>query len=183
MGGRVPSDLAGTPRSPRRPPGRVGEIEEEMTKRRTAMTNIETQPDGRIVEVDGSYQIEFERVYPYPIEEVWDAITNPERMAKWWLPFDAEIELDLTPGGTYKLRAKGAEPIEMSWVVVRVEPPTLFEHTQTDIGGAIRWTLHAEGDSTRLQLVQAPADRDAVIEAGFLPGLHMSLDRLGRELA
>ncbi|MBV9040732.1 MAG: SRPBCC family protein [Acidimicrobiia bacterium] len=146
------------------------------------MTNTQTQPDGRLVEVDGAYQIEFERVYPHPIEEVWDAITNPARIAKWWLPFDADIELDLRPGGKYELRAKGPEAMEISWTVVRVEPPTLFEHTHSDIGGNIRWMLHDEGGATRLELVQTPADRNAVIEMGFIVGLHMSLDRLGRDL-
>ena len=26
----------------------------------------------------------------YPIREVWDAITSPERLADWWLPFAAD---------------------------------------------------------------------------------------------
>ena len=29
--------------------------------------------------------IRFERHLPYPIRDVWDAITNPARLADWWL--------------------------------------------------------------------------------------------------
>ncbi len=36
---------------------------------------------------------------PYPIRDVWDAITNPARLAEWWLPFDADITVDLREGG------------------------------------------------------------------------------------
>ena len=36
---------------------------------------------------------------PYPIRDVWDAITNPARLADWWLPFDADITVDLREGG------------------------------------------------------------------------------------
>ena len=43
--------------------------------------------------------IRFERHLDYPIRDVWDAITNPERLADWWLPFDADITVDLREGG------------------------------------------------------------------------------------
>ena len=36
---------------------------------------------------------------PYPIRDVWDAITDPARLADWWLPFDADITVDLREGG------------------------------------------------------------------------------------
>lgn len=48
--------------------------------------------------VDGGV-VRFERRLTYPIGEVWDAITNPERLADWWLPFEAEITVDLREGG------------------------------------------------------------------------------------
>ena len=39
---------------------------------------LETTADGGV--------IRFERHLAYPIREVWDAITNPTRLADWWLP-------------------------------------------------------------------------------------------------
>ncbi len=32
--------------------------------------------------------IRFERHLPYPVRDVWDAITDPARLADWWLPFE-----------------------------------------------------------------------------------------------
>ena len=39
----------------------------------------------------------FRRVYDAPIEDVWDACTDPERLARWYAP----VEGDLRPGGTF----------------------------------------------------------------------------------
>ncbi|MEO6651928.1 MAG: SRPBCC domain-containing protein [Ilumatobacteraceae bacterium] len=34
---------------------------------------------------------------------MWDTITSPERLADWWLPFDADITVDLRVGGRWSL--------------------------------------------------------------------------------
>lgn len=54
--------------------------------------------------------IRFERHLPYPIGDVWDAITNPARLADWWLPFDADITVDLREGGQLAGR-----PVAWDW--------------------------------------------------------------------
>ena len=140
------------------------------------------EPDGRLVERDGVAEIRFERIYPHGIEEVWDAITDPTRIQKWWLPFDAEIELDLTPGGKYEIRGTGSEPISMIFEVVRVEPPRLFEHTTFDPGSTATWVLEKLGETCRLLLIQTAPTAQTAIERNYLVGLHTSLDRLSREL-
>ena len=38
------------------------------------------RPDGRRLAV------RFERTYAAPIDEVWDALTSPERLARWLAP-------------------------------------------------------------------------------------------------
>lgn len=139
--------------------------------------------DGQLVDDGASQHIQFVRTYPYPIDEVWDAITNPARIANWWLPFDAEITLELVPGGKYELRGAGDEPIVLSWTVLRVDPPHVFEHTHQDTDSVVRWTLSDDGDGCRLVLTQTAPDRDAVVRNNFLVGLHTSLDRLALELA
>jgi uncharacterized protein YndB with AHSA1/START domain len=42
--------------------------------------------DGTLQRTADGGVIRFERRLDYPIREVWDAITNPERLADWWLP-------------------------------------------------------------------------------------------------
>jgi len=51
--------------------------------------------------------IRFERHLPYAIREVWDAITEPARLAEWWLPFDADVTIDLRAGGTMVVAGRG----------------------------------------------------------------------------
>ncbi len=55
--------------------------------------------DGTLERTADGGVIRFERRLDYPIRDVWDAITNPERLADWWLPFDADITVDLREGG------------------------------------------------------------------------------------
>ena len=63
------------------------------------MTETAASPDGTLERTPDGGVIRFERHLPYPVEAVWDAITNPERLAEWWLPFDADITVDLREGG------------------------------------------------------------------------------------
>jgi len=72
--------------------------------------------------VDGGI-IRFERQLAYPIGDVWDAITNPARLADWWLPFDADITVDLRVGGQMVMAATGDEPMTVTCTFLRVEPP------------------------------------------------------------
>jgi uncharacterized protein YndB with AHSA1/START domain len=48
---------------------------------------------GKFLKESEGYKIEFERILPYDILTVWDAITNPEKL-KWWFT-DIEMELQV----------------------------------------------------------------------------------------
>ena len=61
--------------------------------------------DGTMERTADGGVIRFERHLAYPIREVWDAITNPARLADWWLPFDADITVDLREGGQMVMAA------------------------------------------------------------------------------
>ena len=54
---------------------------------------------------------------PAPRGEVWEALTDPERLEDW---FANEVELDVTAGGSGRFRWANGE--ERSAVVERVEP-------------------------------------------------------------
>ena len=47
------------------------------------------------------------RRYPAAVEDVWDAITDPERIGRWFLPVDG----DLRPGGHYQLEGNAGGTI------------------------------------------------------------------------
>jgi uncharacterized protein YndB with AHSA1/START domain len=53
-----------------------------------------------------------ERTLDAPLDLVWEAYTNPEHMKRWFAPKPyevTELELDLTPGGIFRLRMVGPD--------------------------------------------------------------------------
>jgi uncharacterized protein YndB with AHSA1/START domain len=122
--------------------------------------------------------IRFERHLPYPIRDVWDAVTNPDRLAQWWLPFEADITVDLREGGEMVFAGRGDEAVTMTFTIRRVEAPMLLEHTHADPGSFLRWELEPVDDGCVLRLQHFVPDADAAVERCYVVGLHTSLGRL-----
>ena len=133
--------------------------------------------DGTIERTAEGGVIRFERHLPYAIGDVWNAITAPERLAQWWLPFAADIEVDLREGGAMVFRARD-EDMAITCTIVRVEPPVLLEHTHVDEGALVRWELEGVDSGCILRLSHSVPDADAAIERCYVVGLHTSLARL-----
>lgn len=134
--------------------------------------------DGTMYRTADGGVIRFERHLAYPVPEVWDAITNPARLAEWWLPFDADVTIDLRVGGEMVMVATGDEPMTITCTFLRVEPPLLLEHTHVDPGSVMRWELEATGTGCVLRLSHFVTDTSAAIDNGYVVGLHASLARL-----
>jgi uncharacterized protein YndB with AHSA1/START domain len=134
--------------------------------------------DGTMERTADGGVIRFERHLEYGIHDVWDAITNPARLADWWLPFDAEITVDLRAGGEMTFVGTGDEPVELTCTILRVEPPVLLEHTHVDPGSLMRWELEPVDDGCVLRLSHLVTDVAAALENGYVVGLHTSLSRL-----
>jgi uncharacterized protein YndB with AHSA1/START domain len=147
-----------------------------MTALPTYDGTIETTPTGGT--------IRFERHLEYAIDDVWDAITNPERLAEWWLPFDADISIDLQAGGQLVMVGRDPEePVKIVCDILRVEPPVLLEHTHVDPGSLMRWELEPVATGCVLRLSHFVTDGAAAIENCYVVGLHQSLSRLAPLLA
>jgi uncharacterized protein YndB with AHSA1/START domain len=136
---------------------------------------LERTPDGGV--------IRFERHLPYPIRDVWDAVTNPERLAQWWLPFDADITVDLREGGQMVFAGRGDEAVTMTCTIRRVEAPMLLEHTHPAPGSYMRWELEPVDTGCVLRLQHFVPDPDEAIGNCYVVGLHTSLARLEPSLA
>ncbi|MDQ3382901.1 MAG: SRPBCC family protein [Actinomycetota bacterium] len=99
------------------------------------------------------------QTYPSPIEEVWDALTNPERLPRWFLPVSGELTL----GGRFQFEGNAGG------TVLECEPTTLLLVTW-EYGGEVSWVevrLTAEGQSTTLRLEHtAPMDAERWEEFG-----------------
>jgi uncharacterized protein YndB with AHSA1/START domain len=147
------------------------------------MTETAASPDGTLERTPDGGVIRFERHLPYPVEAVWDAITNPARLADWWLPFDADITVDLREGAEMVFTATSGEPPPMTCTVLRVEPPVLFEHTHFVDGVTVRWELASVPEGTVLHFDQHVANVDDAVEGCWMVGMYTSLDRLEPVLA
>jgi uncharacterized protein YndB with AHSA1/START domain len=76
-------------------------IEELQAARRTVGDGKLPAGDARVVALS--------RTYPADVEDVWDAITNPDRIPRWFLP----ITGDLREGGTYQLEGNAGGEIRV----------------------------------------------------------------------
>ena len=98
-------------------------------------------------------------VLPADREEVWSALTDPERLEEW---FANEVELDARPGGAGIFRWDNGE--ERRAVVERIEPEERLELALED-DATVAFTLEDDPDGTRLTVVEsAPEPRACAAE-------------------
>lgn len=95
-----------------------------------------------------------ERTYDAPVDDVWSACTDPERIPRWFLPVTGELQV----GGRYQLEGNAGG------TVLSCDPPHRFEATW-EFGGTVSWiavSLSPDGgsaDRTRFTLSHtAPVD-------------------------
>lgn len=118
--------------------------------------------------------VRFERLYPRPVETVWSALTQPERLADWMGASHVEPRV----GGRFDMMVDGPHPMTGR---VRVwDPPHVLEITWSNThapDSVIRYELTPEADGTRLVFIHKgmPYANSALM----LPGWHDFLARLG----
>ena len=98
----------------------------------------------RTLEAGEARVVTISRTYDEPIEDVWDALTDVERIPRWFLPISGELRV----GGRYQLEGNAGGVIE------RCEPPRAFDATW-EFGGGASWIevrLAEEGAGTRFRL-------------------------------
>ena len=84
------------------------------------------------------------RVYATNRDDLWNALTDAERIPRWFLPVSGQFE----PGGRFQLEGNAAGSI------LRCEPPESLEVTW-EFGGNVSWVhlrLAQEDERTRLTL-------------------------------
>ena len=91
------------------------------------------------------------RSYETSVDDLWDAITTPERLARWFMPVEGDLKL----GGRYQLKGNAGGAI------TRCERPNALDVTWEFMGG-MSWVtvrLAPDGAKARLTLEHiAPKD-------------------------
>jgi uncharacterized protein YndB with AHSA1/START domain len=143
-----------------------------------------TEQYGTIERTQEGGTIRFDRELAYPVEEVWSAITEPARLADWWPPFAADITVDLREGGSIAFDWPDGDGVQtLEFTILRLEAPTLLEHSHTSPGSWQRYELEPTAEGTRLRATYFVPDSDMAIERGDVVGAHYGLDRLERALS
>jgi uncharacterized protein YndB with AHSA1/START domain len=132
---------------------------------------------GDLGSADGAGVVRIEDRYDTGIEDLWTALTDPARLARWY----GRVEGDLRPGGRFRTYIEASD-IESTGRVDACEPPRRLQLTtrETDesyqrgrgvppYDAAIEVTLTAVGDQTDLtiQVRGMPLDRIASYGAGW----------------
>lgn len=111
-------------------PGLIGAVTREVR---------DVEREGRTARV-----VVASRRYDTSVEDLWDAITNAERIPRWFLPIEGELRL----GGRYQFKGNAGGTI------TRCEPPHELAATW-EFGGGVSWvevSLRADGDGATLEL-------------------------------
>ncbi|WP_433715951.1 SRPBCC family protein [Nocardia sp. CA-084685] len=119
------------------------------------------------------------RTYPTDRADLWDALTDAERIPRWFLPISGNLQV----GGRYQLEGNA------NGVVERCEAPERFAVTW-EVGPQVSWlevTLTPDGDGTELKLVhEAKVDTEVAWPygpGGVGVGWDLALMALGLHLA
>jgi uncharacterized protein YndB with AHSA1/START domain len=152
----------------------------------TSKTLTVTMPSDR--------EIAMTRVFDAPRQAVFDALTTPELLKRWFGPAGWSLtgcDVDLRVGGSWRFALRRADGTDfvMRGVYREIAPPERLVYTESyegdDFFGELLVTvdLVADGDTTRLTstaLHKSKEVRDA--NAGMEQGVSESLDKLAELL-
>lgn len=123
------------------------------------MTDLLTREDrGSWREIEGGWELRFERRLRHSPERVWNALTTPEGLRCWL----AEAEIEPRPGGRMDLDFRQPETDdfpdtrdcrEQRNAVLVHQPFSRFDHTFGDPESIVSWRLEPDGSGTRLTLI------------------------------
>lgn len=144
-----------------------------------------------IVTLPSDTEILIERSFEAPRWLVWDAMTQPRHLLRWWGPSWCPIvrcEVDLRPGGAWRYVCRGEDGSELSWhgTYVQVEPTERLVSTEVFDGfpeaesrNTVTFT-ELDGVTTVRTLVHhsSKEHRDGHVDSGMEGGMQETFDRL-----
>jgi len=160
-----------------------------------------THPGSATVTLPSPTEILITRVFEAPRLLVWEVVTTPRHLLRWWGPSWSPLvrcDVDLRPGGAWRYVSRNTDGSELAWYgeYREIVAPERIVHTEifepfpeaaalntmtltegTGPDGAVRTTLQT--------LVQhsSPEARDGHVNSGMEAGMQETFDRLDALLA
>jgi len=122
-------------------------------------------PGGRLFRTATGHDLVLTRTFRAPVADVWASLTEPERTARWFGPWEG----DAAPGRT--IRVQMAYEEEQPWCEVRIEecePQRHLAVSMVDSYGAwlLDMALTETDGTTELRFTQHLTTLDGVAETG-----------------
>ena len=146
-----------------------------------------------IVKRTSDREIGVTRIFDAPARIVFEAWTNPELFAQWWVPKSIGVplrscQMDVRTGGTYRLEF--GQDAESTWAFFGkylevVPPPRLVWTNEEGVVGAISTVTFVEdGGKTRLTFTEVYPTKQALDESlGGMDGAPEQFEQLDALLA
>lgn len=130
-----------------------------------------------------TFTITFQRTFPAPREDVFDAWTKPDQIAEWWDPTGvrlAECAIDLRPGGAFKLvNRDSAHSPPFEGVYRTIERPSLLVFDAMGALGTVRIEGTRESSHMTVTIRCASAEHlEQFVKLGVDAGTDKTLDNL-----
>ncbi len=130
---------------------------------------------GEVTRHGASFDLSFERVFATTVADAWDAVTDPERLARWMETYRGDFRL----GGTWE--ALGSDGgVYATGTVTACDPPhgftTTWQHVGEDVSTlTVEISEHAEGAVLRLR-------HENLEDPHYGPGWQTYLEQLDEQL-
>lgn len=135
--------------------------------------------EGTLHSADGNGVVRMKARYDTDIDDLWSALTDPPRLARWY----GNVEGDLRLGGGFTASVHGSEWDGRGRIDI-CDPPQKLVVTMWEVEGAENVTtveLVADGDHTTLVLEVRGMPQDLVWAYGA--GWHAHVENLGAHIA
>ena len=148
---------------------------------------MSTEPTGTRESRDGTSYVVFTRTFRAPVQDVWAAVTEPDRLERWigtWTGDPTSGQVD------FRMTAEGEDVAAQVYLIDACEPPRRLAVRSQIPGNDFWWRLELDlvehGGVTTLTFAQVMEDPEIAENVG--PGWDYYLDRLvaaetGRDVA
>ncbi len=138
-----------------------------------------TTPLGQVLRDDEGMRLEFVRTYTDPIEDVWSALTEPDRVARWIGKWSG----DPTTGTVDFVMTEDADGEPQPVKILTCDAPNELVVDMLSPDGVWNLAVRLSADAATTTLVFTQRLAEPYDASNIGPGWHYYLDRLGAVVA